>query len=95
MSRDQILWQRIKLLTWLFVLGLAISGATAIPLTPVRKVWLYTYGMIACVLVIPYAFVFSALRGIPFWWRLVDCSLGVFGRVPLWICRKWTRQLTR
>ncbi len=60
---------------------------------PVRNVWLFTFGMVACVLVIPYAFVFGALRGIPIYWRLIDCSFGVFGFIPLWLCRKWVREL--
>jgi hypothetical protein len=32
MNREQNLRRRIKLLTWLFIIGLALSGATAIPL---------------------------------------------------------------
>jgi hypothetical protein len=62
---------------------------------PVRNCWLFDFGLIACVAVIPFALVFGAVRGIPFWWRLIDCSFGVFGSVPLWFCRKWVRQLTQ
>jgi hypothetical protein len=50
---------------------------------------------IAFVLVTPYVLVFGSLRGIPFWWRLIDCSFGVFGFIPLWFCRKWTNDLAR
>jgi hypothetical protein len=32
MNREQTLRRRIKLLTWLFIVGLVLSGATAIPL---------------------------------------------------------------
>src|SRR4051812_36523462 len=32
MNREQILRQRIRCLTWFFIIGLVISGATAIPL---------------------------------------------------------------
>ena len=60
---------------------------------PVRNQWLFTYGIVACVLVIPWAFFFGALRGIPWWWRLIDCSFGVFGLIPLWLCRRWVRQV--
>jgi len=148
---------RTKLLTWLFIVGLVISGATAIPLVgevkllvrvlgadhgstgwvrwlvqvrdslmqtqaqhptlfygtdwlafghfvigiafvgalrdPVRNCWLFEFGLIACVLVIPYAFIFGGIRGIPFWWRLIDCSFGVFGFIPLWFCRKWAKEV--
>jgi len=49
--------------------------------------------LLACSLVIPYAFVFGALRGIPFWWRLIDCSFGIFGAIPLWMCKRWSGEL--
>lgn len=162
MNRELILRRRIKLLTWLFIVGLVISGVTAIPLKwelelmtrwfgltgqtsatansdlgrwlltahealqdvggkhpllfygtdwlafghfvialafvgalrdPVRNRWLFDFGLIACVLVIPFALVFGAVRGIPFWWRLIDCSFGVIGFIPLWCCRKWVSEL--
>lgn len=162
MNREQILRHRIRLLTWFFIIGLVVSGATAIPLKweldrmvtwfglagqtsgsttsepgrwllaahealqdvsakhpllfygtdwlafghfviaiafigalrdPVRNRWLFDFGLIACVLVIPYALVFGAVRGIPFWWRLIDCSFGMFGAIPLWFCRKWAIEL--
>jgi hypothetical protein len=162
--REEQLRRRIKWVTWLFILGLVLSGATAIPLNweldllaswfglegqtsatatsefgrwlltarealqdvnakhpllfygmdwlafghfviaiaflgalrdPVRNMWLFTFGMIACVLVIPYALIFGAVRGIPIWWRLIDCSFGVFGFIPLWFCRRWAQQLSK
>jgi hypothetical protein len=163
MNREQLLYRRIKLLTGFFIVGLFLSGATAIPLLteldwlgkiagggtssvasgseaaqwfarvhsalrdvngkhpflfygtdwlafghfaiaiafvgalqdPVRNRWLFLFGMIACALVIPYAFVFGAIRGIPAWWRLIDCSFGVIGFVPLWFCYKWTGELEK
>ena len=165
MNREQVLRRRINGMTWLFILGLVLSGVTAIPLPteldrlvdltgaslrvaapdsfeppvwavwltraqkalheadqrtpfifygadwlafghfviaiafvgalrdPVRNRWLFTFGMIACTLVIPYAFVFGALRGIPIWWRLIECSFGVFGMIPMWLCRRWADEL--
>ena len=157
MNREQTLRRRIKLLTWLFIIGLVVSGATAIPLQgelnllmnffgsagesselaqwllrvrdalaqtqkqypflfygtdwlafghfviaivffgalrdPVRNRWLFDFGLIACALVVPYALVFGGLRGVPIWWRLIDCSFGVLGLIPLWFCRKWTSEL--
>ena len=157
MPREQILRRRIKWLTWLFIIGLVLSGATAIPLPgelnrlvnfcgandgssemarwllrvrdalaqtqdqhpflfygtdwlafghfivaiafigalrdPVRNRWLFNFGLIACALVVPYALVFGDLRGIPIWWRLIDCSFGVLGSIPLWLCRRWTGEL--
>jgi hypothetical protein len=73
-----------------FVIAIVFIGALR---DPVRNRWLFDFGLIACVLVIPYALVFGALRGIPFWWRLIDCSFGIFGFIPLWFCRKWTIEL--
>lgn len=73
-----------------FVIAIAFIGALR---DPVRNRWLFDFGLIACVLVIPYALGFGAVRGIPFWWRLIDCSFGVFGFVPLWFCRKWVGEL--
>jgi len=51
---------------------------------PVRNSWLFTFGMIACVMVAPYALVMGGLRGIPIYWRLIDCSFGIFGIIPVW-----------
>lgn len=73
-----------------FVIAIAFVGALR---DPVRNRWLFRFGMIACVLVIPYAWVFGAFRGIPVWWRLMDCSFGVFGFIPLWLCARWCREL--
>jgi hypothetical protein len=162
MIREQILRRRIQRWTWFFIIGLIISGATAIPLAtelewlvrwfgveaqtsstaatelarwllrirealqdtatkhpmlfygtdwlafghfviavafigvlrdPVRNRWLFEFGLIACVLVIPFALIFGAVRDIPYWWRLIDCSFGVFGALPLWLCRRWSLEL--
>ena len=43
--------------------------------------------MIACVLIVPLALICGPLRGIPPFWQLIDCSFGVFGIIPLWLCR--------
>lgn len=73
-----------------FVIAIAFIGALR---DPVRNRWLYLFGMISCVLVIPYAMTFGGLRGIPIYWRLIDCSFGVFGFIPLWFCWHWTGEL--
>jgi hypothetical protein len=73
-----------------FVIAIAFIGALR---DPVRNRWLFDFGLIACVLVIPYALGFGAVRGIPLWWRLIDCSFGVFGFIPLWFCRRWTQEI--
>ncbi|MET0391556.1 MAG: hypothetical protein ABW019_00390 [Chitinophagaceae bacterium] len=66
-----------------FVLAVLFIG----PLRdPVRNKWVISFGMIACVLVIPFALVAGYFRGIPIGWRLIDCSFGVAGLLPLAIC---------
>jgi hypothetical protein len=72
------------------VIAIAFVGAWR---DPVRNRWLFDFGLIACALVIPWAMIFGSVRGIPFWWRLIDCSFGAFGAVPLWLCRTGARQL--
>jgi hypothetical protein len=73
-----------------FVIAIAFMGAFR---DPVRNQWLFDFGLIACALVIPYAIVFGQLRGIPWWWRSIDCSFGILGAIPLVLCRQWTREL--
>ena len=73
-----------------FVIALAFIGAWR---DPIRNIWLFDFGLLACALVIPFALIFGAIRGIPFWWRSIDCSFGMFGAIPLWLCRRWALQL--
>jgi hypothetical protein len=62
-------------------------------INPVRNIWVFQAGMIACVLVVPLALIAGACRQIPFGWRLIDCSFGVVGIVPLYFCWRWARCL--
>lgn len=73
-----------------FIIALAFVWAWR---NPVRNRWLFDFGLIACALVIPYALIFGGLRGIPWWWRLIDCSFGVLGAIPLLLARHWARRL--
>jgi hypothetical protein len=54
---------------------------------PVRNKWIITFGLLACGEVIPLALIAGHVRGIPLPWRLIDCSFGVFGAIPLVRCR--------
>jgi len=45
------------------------------------------------VAVIPTALIAGGLRGIPHWWRLIDCSFGVLGIMPLWVARLYVKRL--
>src|SRR5208282_899861 len=44
MNRELLLLRRIKLLTWLFIVGLAMGGATAIPLQGELKLLVNLFG---------------------------------------------------
>jgi hypothetical protein len=72
------------------VIGLGFIGLLR---DPVRNEWLITWGMIACALVIPWAWCFGWARGIPWGWRLIDCSFGVGGMVPLLLIRGYVTEL--
>jgi hypothetical protein len=62
---------------------------------PVRNIWILEAGVIACILVVPLAFVAGYIRQIPIGWRLIDCSFGLFGLIPLVICIKYTDRLEK
>lgn len=60
---------------------------------PVKNTWVIQFGLIACVLVIPFAFIAGYFRGIPLGWRLIDCLFGVGGFLLLWIIYTKTTSL--
>ena len=60
---------------------------------PVKNIWVIESGMIACVLVIAWAMIFGPARGIPFFWRLIDCSFGILGIIPLYLAWRCTRRI--
>jgi hypothetical protein len=79
---------------WLAFAHLVIAVLFVGPLRdPVRNVWVVEWGMIACVAVVPLALVAGPIRGIPFYWRLIDASFGVIGIIPLWLCLRDIRAL--
>lgn len=74
---------------WLAFGHLAIAVAFIGPyIDPVRNKWIVTFGLIACTGVIPLALIAGQIRGIPLPWRLIDCSFGIFGAIPLLLCRQ-------
>lgn len=79
---------------WLAFGHLMIAIAFIGPIRdPIKNIWVIEFGMIACVLIIPLAMICGPIRGIPFYWRLVDCSFGIFGIIPLWLARRYTLKL--
>src|SRR4029077_18147426 len=49
--------------------------------------------LLACPDVIVTALISGAIRHIPFFWTLIDCSFGVLGAIPLIYCLRITRRL--
>ena len=81
---------------WLAFAHLVIAIAFLGPLKdPVRNIWVLQFGMIACVLIFPLAFIAGGIRHIPFYWQLIDCSFGVLGLIPLPICYHYARRLEK
>lgn len=77
---------------WLAFARIAIAVYFVGPLIdPLKNEWVLYAGLISCALVLPLAFICGALRGIPFYWRLIDCSFGLLGAVPLLYCLHLTR----
>jgi len=60
---------------------------------PVKNKWIIEFGMIACIMIIPFAMIAGQYRGIPLWWRLIDCSFGVVGLFPLGIVLKKIKKM--
>jgi hypothetical protein len=74
---------------WLAFAHLVIAVAFVGPwLDPVRNRWIITWGLIACAGVLPLAHIAGPIRGIPFAWRMIDSSFGIFGCIPLLLVRR-------
>lgn len=74
---------------WLAFGHLVIATAFLGPLRdPIRNKWIIDWGIIACVGVPFLAMIAGPIRGIPFAWRLIDCSFGIVGIVPLVVVRR-------
>ncbi|MFE1249887.1 hypothetical protein [Streptomyces sp. NPDC058735] len=79
---------------WLVFAHLVIAVAFYGPYRdPVRNIWVVGFGVIACVGVIPLALICGPIRGVPFWWPVIDMASGVFGVIPLYVVRQRTKRL--
>lgn len=79
---------------WLAFAHVVIAIAFIGPLRdPVKNIWVIEFGMIACMLLIPWGIIFGMVREIPPFWSLIDFSFGVFGFIPLWYVRKSILQM--
>jgi hypothetical protein len=81
---------------WLAFAHLVIAVAFIGPWRdPVRNRWVVEFCLIACAGVPFLALIAGPVRGIPFYWRLIDCTFGVFGAIPLVLCLRDIRRLQR
>ncbi|MEE4490640.1 hypothetical protein [Streptomyces sp. BE230] len=79
---------------WLAFAHLVIAVAFYGPYRdPVRNIWVIEFGMIACAGIIPLALICGPIRGIPFWWSVIDMAFGVIGVIPLLIVHRMIKRL--
>jgi hypothetical protein len=60
---------------------------------PVKNIWVIEFGIIAAIDIFPLAFIAGGIRGIPIFWRLIDCSFGVITLVVLLPCYYMIKKL--
>ena len=81
---------------WLAFAHLVIAVAFVGPYRdPVRNKWVIDWGLIACAGVPLMALIAGPIRGIPVYWRLIDCSFGVFCCLALLVLRRRVVELER
>ena len=79
---------------WLAFAHIIIASAFIGPLlNPVRNIWVIDWAMIACIAVWPLALIAGPVRHIPTFHIIIDCCFGIFGLIPLIICRQWIKEL--
>jgi hypothetical protein len=66
-----------------FIIALVFIGPWRDPL---KNIWVIEFGILACFFIFPFALIAGAVRGIPFYWRMIDCSFGIFGGLLLLNC---------
>ncbi|WP_276372133.1 hypothetical protein [Chryseolinea sp. H1M3-3] len=72
---------------WLGFAHIIIAIAFLGPLKdPVKNRWIIEFGLIACLAIFPFALIAGAVRGIPIFWRFIDCMFGIVGGWILWSC---------
>ena len=81
---------------WLGFAHLVIAVAFVGPWRdPVKNKWIIEFGIIACLSIFPFAFIAGSIRGIPIFWRIVDCSFGIIGGLLLWKCYQKVKTLEK
>ncbi len=60
---------------------------------PTRHDWILVSGILACIGVVPLALICGPLRGIPMFWRCIDCWFALVGFIPFLYCLAFRRKL--
>lgn len=70
---------------WLAFAHIMIALYFILPwMDPARYIGVIHIGIISSIMIIPLAMICGELRGIPVFWRLIDCSFGVLCLPPLY-----------
>ena len=79
---------------WLAFGHFVIAAFFSLPFSnPIKYRGILNVGLVACAGVIVLALICGPIRGIPFFWTLIDCSFGIFGAIPLFYCLRLTAKL--
>ena len=74
---------------WLAFAHLVIALVFIGPLRdPIKNIWIIQWAMISCLCVFPLVLIAGPIRGIPFYWQMIDCFFGAVGFVLLYLCYK-------
>ena len=74
---------------WLAFAHLVIAMVFIGPLRdPIKNIWIIQWAMISCLCVFPLVLIAGPVRGIPFYWQIIDMSFGALGFILLLLCYK-------
>ncbi len=62
---------------------------------PMKNIWVIEFGLIAAAGIFPLAFIAGAVREIPLFWTIIDCSFGVVTLLLLIPCYRDTKKLEK
>jgi hypothetical protein len=62
---------------------------------PLKNSWIIEFGMIAAIAIFPLAFIAGEIRGIPVFWRIIDCAFGVVALTVLLPCYRMIKKIER
>jgi hypothetical protein len=79
---------------WLAFAHLLLAVLFTGPLkNPLKNSWVVEFGIIAAIAIFPLAFIAGEIRGIPVFWRLIDCSFGVVALTVLLPCYRMIKKM--